>query len=293
MQFFLKTKQKNQNLGFTIIEVLTVLAIIALLIAALLPITSFFRGRNELDITAQQILSSLRLAQNKTLASEGQSSYGVHFDDSASQWIIFKGTTFNPAAGDNLTYPLPTTISLSALSLNGGNDVVFMRLTGETQNYGFITLQMSNDAAQTKTVYIDALGTVSLSANTIDNSNYLSDSRHVHVNYLQNTQGAALLTLSFPDDGITQNINFQDYLNADKTELFWQETVAINGVNQQLKIHTHSLGGLNTEFCFHRDRQYNNKALQIFIDGQNLINYTATGTTTKGTSAWAEDPSLQ
>ena len=55
----------------------------------------------------------------------------------------------------------------------------------------------------------------------------------------------------------------------------------------------HELSDIETIFCIHRDRRYNSKALDISLDGQNLINYTAAGVTSQGTSFWAGAPDLQ
>ena len=101
------------------------------------------------------------------------------------------------------------------------------------------------------------------------------------------------MTLFFPDDSHTETIDYQSYLNADKTEFNWEEILIVGGINQKLKIHSHELSDTQTLFCIHRDRRYNTKALNISLDGQNLINYNVDGGVSQGSSFWVDSPSLQ
>ena len=73
----------------------------------------------------------------------------------------------------------------------------------------------------------------------------------------------------------------------------WSGSILVNGSNQVLRVHTHSLTSTSTAFSVTRDRRYNNAALNISLDGQNLINYAADGTTTQGTSLWVSAPVWQ
>ena len=70
--------------GFTIIEVIISIFIIAILVA--ISITSFFALRQNSDLknSAQEVANVLRLAQSKTLASESSGRYGVYFNNATS-----------------------------------------------------------------------------------------------------------------------------------------------------------------------------------------------------------------
>jgi prepilin-type N-terminal cleavage/methylation domain-containing protein len=279
-----------KNGGFTLIELIIVVGIFLLLVALVVPALVFFKRQSLLDSTAQEIFNTLRLAQNKTLSSEGASSFGVYFE--TNKFTLFKGAVYSAGAPDNEIHNLDTTLRISEINL-GGSQVVFDRLSGTTANSGFLKIESVQDSTKNKYVYIENSGTVSLSSVSASDASRFKDSRHIHVLYSQNTQSAANLVLYFSNDNFTQNINYQNGLNADKTQFFWEGTVTVGGVDQKLKIHTHSLTASATQFCFHRDRRFNSKALNISLDGQNLINYTATGTTTKGISLWASDPQIQ
>jgi hypothetical protein len=125
-----------------------------------------------------------------------------------------------------------------------------------------------------------------------------TDSRHVHFNYNANAQDALTLHLIFPDyPADNYDIDFQANLNPDRTEFFWEGTVLVGPTGQKteqkLKIHTHSLSSSAAQFCIHRDRRFNDKALRIDLDNENLINYSAGGEVTQGTSAYVSEPELQ
>ena len=279
--------------GFTLIELVAVIVIFVILGAAAIFGLRLFQNKNRVDAAAQEIVAALRLAQNKTLASEGNSSYGVHFE--SDRFILFSGTSYIAGAPGNSEHLLDSWLVISGINLNssGITAVVFERLTGNTANAGSITVSLANDALEYETIYIDGSGVITLQAGGASDSDRLKNSRHVHVIYSQDTQSAANLVLNFIDDAFSQNINYQAYLNPTKTEFSWQEDITVAGVVQQLSIHSHWLTPTSTTFCIHRDRRYNDKALQINLDGQNIINYTATGTTTPGTSVWAGEPEAQ
>ncbi|MBU1102325.1 type II secretion system GspH family protein [Patescibacteria group bacterium] len=278
--------------GFSLIELVVVIAILLILAGFFLISLNLLRHKNSLDYSAQEIIKMLRLAQNKTLASEGASSFGVYFE--SNKLTLFKGTSFNPFDTENQERKLADDVVISQISLaNATSSVVFDRLTGTTANSGSVKIELVNDSSQNKDVFIETSGAISLSGSSANDSSRLTDSRHTHVLFNQNTKTAVTLTLFFPDDGFTENIDYQTYLNVAQTEFFWEEDVAVSGVTQKLKIHSHELTDLTTLFCIHRDRRQNTKAVNIFLDGQNLINYTAAGTTTPGSSAWAQSPQIQ
>jgi len=286
---------KNQpanNWGFSLIEILIVVSVLTILAGLMAPGFNFFKQQSTLDGATQEIIQTLRLAQNKTLASEGDSNFGVYFE--TYKFVIFKGSVYSAASTTNEVHHLDSSLNISSLSFSGSaNSVVFDRLTGTTANYGSLIVRQANDASTNKTIYIDSSGIIALATSLADDTSRQKDSRHAHVLFSQNVKTASTLALVFPDNAVTENINFQTYLNAGQTEFSWEGTVAVGGQNQELKIHTHSLTDTETLFCIHRDRRDNTKSLNINLDGQNLINYAANGVVTGGSSAWSGTPQIQ
>lgn len=282
---------KKRKAGFALIELIVVIGIIAILVGLVLPGFNFFRRQSAVENAAQEIMNTLRLAQSKTLSSEGPNNFGVYF--AADRFTLFTGQSFIADDPANEEHVLDASVRVSDINLAGSSIIVFARLTGQTDNTGSISVELTSDPAQSKTVFIDSSGIISLAGTSATDNDRQKDSRHSHVLYSQNTQSAATLSLVFPETGQTENINYQNFLTPDKTEFNWVGTVSVAGVNQQLTIHSHSLTAGSTVFCFHRDRRDNSKAIQINLDGQNMINYDATGNITAGGSVWAGEPEAQ
>jgi len=297
-------KTKN-GAGFTLIEVLTIVGILIVLIALSIPALRFFQKESDLNNSAEEIINTLRIAQNKTLASEGASQWGGYFTTSTSphQYILFQGSSYQArATSSDEIHKLPETVEIYEINLWGGNEVVFERVTGHassTSQFGKVTIRLKTDISKAKTVYIENSGQVGLTSPTIPSeASRIKDSRHVHFDYNQSVQEAVTLHLIFPDyPADNYDISFQDYLNIDKTEFDWEGIVLVgpegNKTEQKLKIHTHSLTIFAAQFCIHRDRRHNDKTLNITLDTENLINYTGAGEESKGLSSWVGEPQRQ
>ncbi len=270
--------------GFTFIETLIVIAVIALIITLTIVSYRYFEKRTELETTAQKITAILKSAQTKTLASEDDSQYGVHFK--SNQYILFKDDIYQEGTADNKTYQLSNQIEISQINLaQATSSIVFQRINGQTNDYGTITLTSLSQSGETKTINIQSSGQIELTSTTTEccNTNRSIDSRHIHFNLGWSIQNSNTLTLYFTDTPeVIFNINMADYFNFYKTNFNWTDTVEVNGENQTLEIHTHSLDAVNTSLCIHRKGEENSKPLQILIDDKDIISYTAEGQPTIG-----------
>ena len=278
--------------GFTLIEVIIAMAVaVAVGSIAFVGYRSMSAG-SELKTAAFKAVDILNLARQRTLASLAASNYGVHFEQ--GQFILFKGVIYDPLDPDNIFYPLTDSLEISEIVLNGGgSEVVFDRITGETANTGTVKIQVQNDSSRFKTVEVLSSGRADVASGSLAPANTrIMDSRHVHFTYSQDTRSANTLSLEFPGY-LTNDVDFQDYLDPGKTVFDWSGSILVNGSNQVLRVHTHSLTSTSSAFSVTRDRRYNNAALNISLDGQNLINYAADGTTTQGTSLWVSAPEWQ
>jgi len=138
--------------GFSLIEVLIVIAVLAVIATVVLPQFSKVRENQVLKSGVEDILSSLDKARANTLSSLHSSSYGVHFE--AGQIVIFKGTSYSSGDSNNETVSI-----VSPASITSGNfDVYFNRLTGAPSNTGAITITTPN---YSKTITISATGVAS------------------------------------------------------------------------------------------------------------------------------------
>src|SRR3989338_7817252 len=258
--------------GFSFIELLVVIGVIAVLASGVLIAYRSANGGIELKTNAFKIVDVLNLARQRPIASLGSSEYGVHFE--ANQLVLFKGAAYSAPDPDNIFYALPDALEIADVSLaGGGSEVVFDRITGKTVQSGSLKARLVSDIGKFKTINILSSGRADISSDALAPAGTrVADSRHTHFTYNQNIDGIGSLLLNFPGY-ISQDIAFEDYLDVGKTVFDWSGTILVNGSNQVLRIHTHNLDASSADFSVTRDLRYNNAALQVSLDGQNLINY--------------------
>ena len=148
---------KNKKLGFSLIEIIVVIAIGAVLVAAITVSFSSFRNSKTVDISADQILSVINEARVKTVSSEDYSRFGVRFE--ANRIIFFKGDIFTEPNSSNIETPISPLVEISDISLNGGGaDMVFQKLTGKTGNNGSLRVRLKSDNDKYKTISVKSTG---------------------------------------------------------------------------------------------------------------------------------------
>lgn len=151
------------NKGITVLEILMAVAIIAIITAVVIPSLSKFRKEQTLNNSTSDIISLLNKARNDTVSSLNSTNYGVHFETTRA--VYFIGSVFDNNAPTNSVVTIDTSASIpvsGGISLNGGgSDVIFTRLTGETANYGTITVRLVSDATRQKTITISKTGAIS------------------------------------------------------------------------------------------------------------------------------------
>lgn len=144
--------------GFTIIELLLVLGILAILVAVAAPYVVSTIGRNELSAATWEVVGTLRQAQTQARTSYGNTAWGVHVEP--TQIVLFEGITYNAADPDNIVTLVTGSVSITGITLNGGGaDIRFTKNKGETTDYGTITLTDAS-SGETAAVVVSATGVV-------------------------------------------------------------------------------------------------------------------------------------
>lgn len=144
-------KRLNSKQGFTLLELLLSVAIIAILAGLSLPVYRTLLSKNDLDIATTTTAQSLRRAQMLSQAVDGDTTWGLKIQSSSI--VIFKGASF--ASRDTTfdeTFSMPSTIGVL-----GTTEIVFAKMTGLPQSTGTVSLTSETD---TKTVTINGKGTV-------------------------------------------------------------------------------------------------------------------------------------
>jgi prepilin-type N-terminal cleavage/methylation domain-containing protein len=155
-------KKNTKNKGFTLIEMLVVVFIIALLMAVIVPGLSRFHNQQVLQNTTEDVVTLLNEARNNTISSKNSNTYGIHLETDRA--ILFTGTTFNSNDPSNVPVIFDTAAIIPAtggISLSGGgSNIIFNRITGETANYGTIIIRMASNATQQKSISISQIGVI-------------------------------------------------------------------------------------------------------------------------------------
>ena len=154
-------KKNNRNSAFSIIEIIITIAVGLILFTIATSAFMGMRNRQALNTTVEQISSTIQNSQAKTLASKKSQNYGVRFE--TNRLVVFEGSAFTEPNATNKEIKFSNLAEISIISLNGGGqNIIFERLTGETNQYGAITVRVRNDASDAKTITIEKTGSVSV-----------------------------------------------------------------------------------------------------------------------------------
>lgn len=269
--------------AFTFPELLIVITIIILVAIMVQWNLQSFGNQSDLTSTVQSIVSVLRKAQNLSVASKNLSPHGVHFQ--SNTYILFQGPVYNASSTDNELYTIPSHVEFSSITIAQGNDVLFERIDGRTNNYGTIQLRVIANPAASSTILIEPSGNISTNKFSQTTNTRLTDSRHVHFDLGWSLQGAVTLDLIFkdpPNPDIVNTIPMNPYFNAGQTSFDWEGTTTVSGEDQILHIYTHTLSSTSTVLSIMRDGQTNTKALDVNIDGNAIVSYSNIGVPTVG-----------
>ncbi len=143
----------SKNFGFTLIEVLVVIAVLGGIVGLAIPFYQSFQVGSQLDNTTQELVGSLRRSQMRAMASDAFSSHGVHF--SSGVFVVFQGVSYNPADILNEESEVPGAISITP---SMGADIIFSAVHGETSNSGTITINATN--GESRSIIINEIGVV-------------------------------------------------------------------------------------------------------------------------------------
>lgn len=142
----------SRQKGFTFIELILVLALIALIAGVSLPVSLHFQGSTDLTLATNTVVHGLRRAQLLSRGSEGDTSWGLSIQ--AENVTLFKGSSY---ATRDIAFDENSKIS-SSVTPSGLQEIVFTKFTGELQTTGTITLTAST--SQIKNITINTKGNI-------------------------------------------------------------------------------------------------------------------------------------
>lgn len=142
----------NKQRGFTLLEVMLSVAIIALIAGLGTPIYQGFQVRNDLDVAANSISTSLRRAQILSQAVDGDTSWGLSIQ--SGEITLFRGTSYASRSAEyDEVFDLQGSITPSGVS-----EIVYEKFTGIPQATG--TIILTSNANEIRNITINEKGTI-------------------------------------------------------------------------------------------------------------------------------------
>lgn len=279
------------------IEILVFITIVVILFSIAVFVLSSFREKMKLSKVVERVVIILETARTKTVGSQDDSQYGVYFDDQSDpdMVVLFMGSSYSSRdLSFDENYSFPSGLQLESVSLAGGDEVVFQKITGETSNQGSVTISSLEQPERTETIYIKSTGQVDMKESALPSDDPRDkDSRHVHFDYtrlIDTLIETMVLTFEYNGSNYEHEIVMDSNMRGE--QFYWQGEIDVNGSSQRLIIQTRRLNDPDTEFCVHRDRRHNDKSLSVSLSGDTsgaIINYSADGLNTNSSSIYTEE----
>jgi len=138
--------------GFSLIEVVIVIAILAVLIVIFLPIGLDFYRIYVVNNTEDQVIGFLKQARVDAINQKNESDFGFYHN--SSQIILFEGSSYATRNPDyDLIYSVPNNINITGLQ-----EVVFAKNSGLPSQTGTITITLDS---RIKEITINSEGLIS------------------------------------------------------------------------------------------------------------------------------------
>ena len=151
----------HRTRAFTLLETLMAVGIILMIGALTLASLNSFRAQKTMDAAVEELLAAFSQAHFDTISSKNDLQYGVHLD--ANQAVYYIGPSYLSGSTTNIIYPIPTVIEIANISLaGGGNNVLFQRLSGGTDQYGTFDVRVRGNPSLMTRVTINGTGAISL-----------------------------------------------------------------------------------------------------------------------------------
>lgn len=174
------------NRGFTLLELMLVMAILAILSTGVVISFLGYQRQAEVDSSSKMIVDALREAQSRSVSGKDFKPWGVCFSIADNKFVLFRndcnsnnimdnGETGVDCGGggcfdcdpkcngtsvkeDNY---LSSLAKISNISLfGGGNKIIFNNLNGSAAQYGTIRIEQASSSSIFRDISVTALGKI-------------------------------------------------------------------------------------------------------------------------------------
>lgn len=152
-----------QKKGTTLIELLIVIAIIAILISFSFLNLFGTRGQNDLKSASQQIVATLREARSRSVAQTSGTGWGVHFENSANPFyaLFYSATYVSTTIIGYYSLPSDVGYATSDIAFGSFKEISFSQLSGLASASTSITIYLLTNPASSFTISMASSGAVS------------------------------------------------------------------------------------------------------------------------------------
>lgn len=153
--YLVKMKKSNTsslqpNKGFTLVELLIVIAIVTIVAGLSVPFIQSFQTSTDLYTHAVTINRNLRRAQQQAIAGQNASAWGVYFDTAGNDITLYQGTDY---LSRNQDYDFVTSFPPRFfLSNDFTDDINFAAYSGRPNSIGTATIASQNNESFTISV---------------------------------------------------------------------------------------------------------------------------------------------
>jgi len=145
--------------GFSLLEVLLVIALTAAMAALSAPFLASSFSKNELAAASDQVVDALAEARSAAMHGRSGGKYGVHFE--TDRFVYFEGETYSAIDPDNTEHLLSGLVSVTDISISGGgSDIHFRSASGSSVETG--SVQLTDSAGLTRTVSVNEAGLIDI-----------------------------------------------------------------------------------------------------------------------------------
>jgi prepilin-type N-terminal cleavage/methylation domain-containing protein len=154
----------NRNIkGFTLMEILLVVAVLGILVATATPVYRAFLTGTELDTVQKNIMFDLKRARNNSITGENGLKWGVHFNSATGSFYyqIFStpGVFASVSTTIESTNYLPKAIIFTVPAVSSTRDIIFEKISGTL--LATSSVQIYNPSQNlTKTINVNLSGHV-------------------------------------------------------------------------------------------------------------------------------------
>jgi prepilin-type N-terminal cleavage/methylation domain-containing protein len=147
----------NQSKGFSLIELVIVIAIA--LILSSISLSTFFNVSNNQSLSkdTNYAVALIEKARIQTVNDMNSSRYSIRF--ASSSVVLFQGTTYNASSSANIKFDLSSKVEISSINLTGGaQQASFEYITGKSDATGTVTFRLKQDTSASSTIILYKTG---------------------------------------------------------------------------------------------------------------------------------------